>query len=128
MPNTPLGVPYPSASSAPTVQADLQALATAIEERIIFYCTSTTRPTLLAADEGVVIFQTNNNLYAQWDGSAWRPFAVFHCTSATRPTVGLLAGQIIYQTDTVSYHSWNGTVWDDLGGVGIASTFLLMGA
>lgn len=128
MPNTPLGVPYPSAASAPTVQADLQALATAIEERIIHYCTSTTRPTLLAADEGVVIFQTNNNLYAQWDGSAWRPFAVFHCTSATRPSVGLLAGQIIYQTDTLSYHSWNGTVWDDLGGVGIASTFLLMGA
>lgn len=72
MPNTALGLPYPSASSAPTVQADLQSLATTLNGRVIFPCTAATRPTLAAADKGVVIFETDTLLFYWWTGSAWQ--------------------------------------------------------
>lgn len=72
MPSTSLGLPYPSASSAPTVQADLQSLASTLNNRVVFYCTFLTRPTLTLSDEGVIIYQTDTNTYFFWDGSAWQ--------------------------------------------------------
>ncbi len=73
-------------------------------------CTSTTRPT--APYEGMMIYETDTDMVALWNGSAWRYIA------ATTPTNGtVLQIQTTNKTDTFSY---TGTTYTDVTGLSVS--------
>ena len=75
-------------------------------------CTSTTRPT--APYEGMMIYETDTDMVALWNGSAWRYIA------ATTPTNGtVLQIQTTNKTDTFSY---TGTTYTDVTGLSVSIT------
>lgn len=65
----------------------------------VIICTSGTRPTLTASDEGVMIYETDTNERLSWDGAVWR-----YITSHVREITG--AGTNL----TASYVSQIGTL------------------
>ena len=76
-------------------------------------CTSTTRPTYSAADQGKAIYETDTKFVRIWTGTRFRLQEQIICTSTTRPT-GLVAadeGVKIYETDTDIQYIWTGTSW-----------------
>lgn len=76
-------------------------------------CTSTTRPTLVIADEGKAIYETDTDLVRVWTGTRWKTQERIICTSTTRPT-GLSSvdeGIQIYETDTDLERTWTGSRW-----------------
>ena len=75
-------------------------------------CTSTTRPT--APYEGQMIYETDTDMVAIWNGTAWRYIA------ATTPTNGtVLQVQSTLKTDTFSYAS---ATFADVTGLTVAIT------
>jgi hypothetical protein len=75
--------------------------------------TRAVRPTLAAADEGQLLYETDNNRLVAWSGTKWVPVGVVVATAATRPT-GLTAddiGQVAFETDTLRTVRWNGSSW-----------------
>jgi microcystin-dependent protein len=76
-------------------------------------CTSTTRPAVVAADEGKAIYEKDTKLVRIWTGTRWKLQEKVICTSTTRPA-GLVAadeGVFIYETDTDLEYVWSGTAW-----------------
>ena len=76
-------------------------------------CTSTTRPTLSAGEEGKAIWETDTDLVRYWTGTRWRLQEYVVCTSTTRPA-GLVAvdeGVMIYETNTNLNYTWSGSAW-----------------
>jgi hypothetical protein len=76
-------------------------------------CTSTTRPSLVAGDEGKTIYETDTDLVRTWTGTRWKLQERIICTYATRPTgLGTVDdGIAIYETDTNDEYVWSGTTW-----------------
>ena len=77
-------------------------------------CTSTTKPSLGAGDEGKAIYETDTNIWRIWRGTLWTPQERIICTSTTRPT-SLNAnhtGTEIYETDTTRTYIWSGSRWE----------------
>lgn len=83
-----------------------------------FICTSTTRPTYSAGEEGKTIYETDTNLVRIWNGSRFEIQGPVICTSATRPPslVSADEGIEIYETDTGFRYFWNGTAWRRVAG------------
>lgn len=75
---TKQGLPYPTATDTPFVHLDMLNLASAIDGRLVTYCTESpdTRPTGAARFNGAPIFCTDTGAYGYWDSSAsrWRMF------------------------------------------------------
>lgn len=75
-------------------------------------CTSTTRPALVAADEGKTIYEKDTDLVKTWTGSRWKLEDHILCTSATRPAVVLAdEGVVIRESDTNLEYTWSGSRW-----------------
>jgi hypothetical protein len=76
-------------------------------------CTSTTRPAMVAGDQGTSIYETDTDLVRTWIGARWRLQEYIICTSTTRPTALGTGdeGTRIYQTDNNFSYRWDGTGW-----------------
>jgi hypothetical protein len=75
-------------------------------------CTSTTRPVLVAADEGKTIYEKDTDLVKTWTGSRWKLEDHIICTSTTRPAVVLAdEGVRIRENDTNLEYTWTGSRW-----------------
>lgn len=88
-------------------------------------CTSTTRPSLSAGNEGTVIYETDTDLVRVWLGTRWRVQERIIATSTTRPA-GLGAadeGVKLYETDTNIEYIWSGTSWLPVIGTPVGSLF-----
>jgi len=93
-------------------------------------CTSTTRPTLVAGDEGKAIYETDTDLTRIWTGTRWKLQERIICTSTTRPT-GLVAadeGVVIYETDTNMEFFWTGTAWQGAGAIPLGASIEYFGS
>ncbi len=75
-------------------------------------CTSTTRPSYSAGDEGKAIYETDTKIIRVWTGARFRMQEKFVCTSTTRPAMGAAdEGVTIYETDSNSEYVWSGSAW-----------------
>lgn len=75
-------------------------------------CTSTTRPSLTAGEEGKAIYETDTKLIRIWIGTRWRLQEKIICTSTTRPAMTAAdEGVKIYETDSDAEFTWTGTSW-----------------
>lgn len=88
---------------------------------VIRIVTSSTRPS--DPYEGQLIYETDTNRYAGYDGAAWLPGGlVVVCTSSTRPA-GPFEGQRIYETDTDREYVYDGSAWVEMGRPGVWTDF-----
>ena len=77
-------------------------------------CTSSTRPT--APYDGQQIYETDTDMLAIWNGSAWRYIA------ATTPTNGSIL-QVVSTTKTDTYSvSTAGSIWNEITGLAATIT------
>ncbi len=75
-------------------------------------CTSTTRPTYTAGDQGKAIYETDTKFVRIWTGTRFRLQEQIICTSTTRPAMTAAdEGVKIYETDTDTQYIWTGTSW-----------------
>lgn len=76
--NTPANsFPYPQSSDDPDVPSDMQALAVAIDKRVMgVYNTSSDRDTKTASilQEGLFAYLKDSNSVTYYDGAAWQPY------------------------------------------------------
>jgi hypothetical protein len=76
-------------------------------------CTSTTRPT--APFEGQMIYETDTDMVAIWNGTAWRYIA------ATTPTNGTVL-QVVSTTKTDIFTTSTTNTWTDITGLSVSIT------
>lgn len=110
--NTPrLNLPYPEPQDPNDVPADMQALATAIEEAPgVADMTTVERDALTGAQlwVGRMIYNTDTATYQSWDGAAWNE------DIGGIPGAGVAA---LYRQDTAPVAPEPGTVWFNSGEV-----------
>lgn len=68
-------LPYPASSASPNVPSDIQALAVALDQRIITQvATQTARTALTSKYDGMRVYEQSTKRFYRWDGtaSAWQ--------------------------------------------------------
>lgn len=117
MPNTTLqGIPYPAQGDPPNGPAQMQALALAVEPRLVqVYADAADRDNKVTAPaSGMLAWLQSPGTYAFYDGSTWTPQARSRVVANRGARIALsshVIGDICIEGDTGLPFVWDGSNW-----------------